>query len=89
MTMKKLAAFALLLPLSMINAAAFASDEDQTTDEKDGQWVTGFDWTLAQNDQQTEEPSETDKPESPEFTLSENDSNDVEEDSETEEDERG
>ena len=85
MKMKKLAAFALLLPLSAINLAAFAGDDEQADDKKEGQWITNLEWTLAHNDNQTEDQEEADQPESSEFTLSENDSTEENEESSTEE----
>ncbi|MCW7552072.1 hypothetical protein NX722_05320 [Endozoicomonas gorgoniicola] len=85
MKMKKLAAFALLLPLSTISLAAFAGDDEQADEKKEGQWVTNLEWTLAHNDNQTEDQEEADQPESSEFTLSENDSTEETEESSTEE----
>ncbi|AMO56921.1 hypothetical protein GZ77_01760 [Endozoicomonas montiporae] len=80
MTMKKLAAFALLLPLTLINVPAFAGDEEQT-DENNGEWVHSFEWTLAHNEQEDDNQSDSEKPKSPEFTLSENDGAESEDDS--------
>ncbi|UYM16502.1 hypothetical protein [Endozoicomonas euniceicola] len=86
MKMKKLAAFALLLPLSAINLAAFAGDEKlpDDKDKEEGQWQTHLEWTLAQNDSETKDQAEDEQPKPPEFTLSENDTTEQPEEDSTE-----
>ena len=89
MMIKKLALFALMLPLMALNVTGFADEEteqpvESQEDKKDTQWLNDFPFNLADNDESTEEQEELDTPQQPEFMLSENTEDDQTEEKPTE-----